>query len=1300
MPNHATAGCRATVVLVLVGLSGLAACGGDSSSKPTHAGPPAKLDVVSGDAQHGTVGKELSQPLVVRVVDAQQRPVSGQTVNFHVTVGGGSVFAGTSTTNGDGVAQERWTLGTTAGADQTVEARAVDNATGQAIVFATFHATAVADVASRIAIATAPGTSLKSGAPISPQPAVRLTDTYGNAVAQSGVTVLAAITPPTNGHALTGQSAIATNAEGIATFTNLAVTGAAGALSLSFSANGLTSAQSGALTLAAGAPATIAATGATALTGNAGQPLAQLPTVVVKDAAGNGVAGVTVLFAISQNGGSISPSSAGTNANGEAALTQWTLPTATGSYMLVASSPALSSGNVAFTVTVLPGAASRLTAKGGDGTSAEVGSVGTVLVAHATDEFGNAIAGANVGWAITAGGGSLSTAVSMTDANGDAETSLTLPQTSGLVHITASLAGGSSTSFTVSATAGAPAALALASPPSSSAASGVTLVSQPIVELRDRFGNVVPRGGVLIHAEVSSPYSLTGSATMNTDVSGRATFTGLAVSGPVGTAILGFVSSGLTGVTGIISVGSGPTSSLTAVGATSIVDTAGAQVTGTSLPAVIAKDVSGNPTAGVAVTFTVGSEGGTVSADGGSFKSSVSLTTGTNGIAALAGWRLPTSAGETRVTAVGSTGTVLFHATVNAGSATSLLVSRQPSSTVQTGVALSPSPQVRLRDQFGNIVAQAGVTITASIGSLYSITAGATVTTDATGLASFDGMTITGPTGPAQLTFQATGLQQAVSTSFTVQGVQPPRTPYVQVVSGAGQSGQVGTALPNPLVARVVDSVGTPTAGVDVIWEGPGGGGTLSPTLTTSDASGLVQTMVTALPTLAGTYDAYARLSVDQSGTRVARFPTTMTAGPAATIVRLSGDQQTVPAGQTLPVDTDISVRDQYGNGVPGVATQWTASNGGSAVVANGGISVGTGAQQGGVVSAKWTLGTTVGQQTLKVTAGSLSLTFSATATQPPGGLNALVPVSNSSSSFSVGSTLTLIVKAVDASGSAISGVPVTWSAQTSGNNITSSSTTDQTGQARATATLSTVAQTNTFTASVTGSSVAPVTFTVVGTPGRACRLVFSNLGQTADRGDPVPLNVQVAAYDSLNNPVPNFPVSIFFQTVGSYDVRGTISALQTDNTGLASTGGAVTLGSPIGDQAINQNTVRPCGWNNAPFAGLGVGLMHANATPVTSLVDITQQHTTSVGSSILLRVRAVDRHGFYVPNAPISATVTSGDGSFNGGSTATTTTANSNGSTEPGTATLTYTVGSASNQQITISSAAVSLVVTITRNP
>ena len=139
------------------------ACSKDSGSGPKSPGPPASLTIVSGDQQHGTVGTELPNPLVVKVVDANGNSIQGQAVNFRVTAGGGSVFAGTSNTNADGIAQERWTLGTVAGAGQTLEARAVDNSTGQALVFATFHATAVAEVAGKLGIVTHPSSSARSG---------------------------------------------------------------------------------------------------------------------------------------------------------------------------------------------------------------------------------------------------------------------------------------------------------------------------------------------------------------------------------------------------------------------------------------------------------------------------------------------------------------------------------------------------------------------------------------------------------------------------------------------------------------------------------------------------------------------------------------------------------------------------------------------------------------------------------------------------------------------------------------------------------------------------------------------------------------------------------------------------------------------------------------------------------------------------------------------------------------------------------------------------------------------------------
>jgi hypothetical protein len=101
--------------------------------------PAVRLDIVSGQDQTGVPGTQLPNPLVVRVLDASGIPVKGQLVNFRVTEGGGSVFAGAALTSTNGLAQEWWTLGPAAGLN-TVEVRAVDSETGEKLTFATYHA--------------------------------------------------------------------------------------------------------------------------------------------------------------------------------------------------------------------------------------------------------------------------------------------------------------------------------------------------------------------------------------------------------------------------------------------------------------------------------------------------------------------------------------------------------------------------------------------------------------------------------------------------------------------------------------------------------------------------------------------------------------------------------------------------------------------------------------------------------------------------------------------------------------------------------------------------------------------------------------------------------------------------------------------------------------------------------------------------------------------------------------------------------------------------------------------------------
>ena len=116
----------------------LTACGGDGNGTTGPAGEPTTLAALSGDAQRVAVRGMLVAPFVVKVTDASNRAVSGVTVNWTVTGGGGSLSAATSTTNSFGEASVTLTAGATAGAN-TVTA-AVSGLTGSP---ATFTATAL-----------------------------------------------------------------------------------------------------------------------------------------------------------------------------------------------------------------------------------------------------------------------------------------------------------------------------------------------------------------------------------------------------------------------------------------------------------------------------------------------------------------------------------------------------------------------------------------------------------------------------------------------------------------------------------------------------------------------------------------------------------------------------------------------------------------------------------------------------------------------------------------------------------------------------------------------------------------------------------------------------------------------------------------------------------------------------------------------------------------------------------------------------------------------------------------------------
>ncbi len=201
------------------------------------AGPAAGVRIVSGNEQSGPVGSQLPIDFVVEVLDGGGNPVPSAPITWTVTGGGGSVSPASPTTDAAGRAAARLTLGTVPGPN-TVDA------TVSGVGTATFTATATVGAAAGLAMQTQPSANATIGVPFGQQPVVQLKDASGNDVAQSGVTVIAAIA--SGAGQLVGTTTRSTDGNGRAAFTDLAI-GAGGTHTLIFAAPGFTSVTSSAI---------------------------------------------------------------------------------------------------------------------------------------------------------------------------------------------------------------------------------------------------------------------------------------------------------------------------------------------------------------------------------------------------------------------------------------------------------------------------------------------------------------------------------------------------------------------------------------------------------------------------------------------------------------------------------------------------------------------------------------------------------------------------------------------------------------------------------------------------------------------------------------------------------------------------------------------------------------------------------------------------------------------------------------------------------------------------------------------
>lgn len=293
-----------------------------------------------GDAQAGIVGAALATQLSVKVADRLGNGISGRTVTF-TPVTGGSMSPASATTTATGVATSTWTLGSIAG-PQVVTVTISGSSES-----ATFTATASAGAATTLTVNAGNNQVAPVGAAVTVAPSVRVTDAFGNVKAGVAVT----FTPSAGSGSVTGGTATS-NASGIATVGSWVLGAAVGNHTLVATSPGLTSAT---FTAAAGGgvPTTVAVSAGATQTVAAGANVPIRPAVRVTDATGAPSPNVSVTFAVTSGGGSVTGATATTNASGIATVGAWTTGGTAGANSLTATAAGAGiSGNpVTFTAT-------------------------------------------------------------------------------------------------------------------------------------------------------------------------------------------------------------------------------------------------------------------------------------------------------------------------------------------------------------------------------------------------------------------------------------------------------------------------------------------------------------------------------------------------------------------------------------------------------------------------------------------------------------------------------------------------------------------------------------------------------------------------------------------------------------------------------------------------------------------------------------------------------------------------------------------------------------------------------------
>ncbi|HET7229618.1 MAG TPA: hypothetical protein VFJ16_06420 [Longimicrobium sp.] len=354
--------------------------------------------------------------------------------------------------------------------------------------------------------------------------------------------------------------------------------------------------------------------------------------------------------------------------------------------------------------------------------------------------------------------------------------------------------------------------------------------------------------------------------------------------------------------------------------------------------------------------------------------------------------------------------------------------------------------------------------------------------------------------------------------------------------------------------------------------------------------------------------------------------------GPPASLTITAGASQTAVAGTPLADSVAVKVVDAKGRAVPGATVQFQVTSGGGSVSP---AQVAT--DTSGTARAAWTLGTTVGAQTLAATVAGAngqpvgSVTFSATATPVPGpGPPASLSITaGANQSAFAGTRLadSVAVKVVDANGRSVPGATVQFQVTSGGGSVSPALVaTDTSGTARAAWILGATVGAQTLAATVMGANgqpVASVTFNATANAAPAWRIrLVSGSDQSGPPNQRLADSLVVQVTDSTGAPRAGVPVT--WQPIG--EIGGGVSPNPAISRADGTAKGAWTLGPVLGRVSLRASV--PGGANVVFFADAVSDLFTINVTtPLPGrrvAVDTLRVNATaSVASGTLVRVTA-----------------------------------------------------------------------------